>query len=563
MDKQSRIISGTQSIVIAVLTVGIAIVANMIASQVAMPAFDLTENNIYSLSPTSKRAVAELEEPVHAKFFISPDMPPPYHQLQQRVTELLRDYERASGGRFTFEVVIAQPDDKSVEEEAKGLGIRRVAVEKVGEGEVSLRSVYKGVAFVQGSKTKTVADLFTTGSGRYDAFEYEFTKTLLNLSNTKPRVIGIITGLGGPGDYPNFVPSMQQSYQTIYGDLFKVEAVDLSAEGAKVPDSVDALVGINLDGAVPPRAFFAVDQYLQRGGSLGIFQSATGLDAKLAREMMQKLGPNAPIPDVRRPLDFEFGKLLAHYGIKMRQDVVIDRENALATGVVETQAGRAQVSHPANFTMTDLDRTVPFTQNIYAIAMPGPSSIHLRESVLDKAGAKATVVLRSSSQSVRRPDPPQTLQYQQFEEIAPNEKPGPHDIAVVVEGNLPSFYTDQPLPKGVSESDLVKDPKFARIFAVGNAEFFNPGPHVGYSPQLAEIGARFLVSSIEWLAADDSLGQIRSKAQPRLVGEVATSTKERIQYINIVFVPAVFASLGWLIFTLRRRRRDALEARSK
>jgi ABC-type uncharacterized transport system involved in gliding motility auxiliary subunit len=356
---------------------------------------------------------------------------------------------------------------------------------------------------------------------------------------------------------------MKQTYESLYGGLITIEAVDLSADDAKVEDGIDALLAFNLDGPVPPRAFFAVDQYIQRGGSFGIFQSATGLDVKVAREMMKEMGPNAPIPDARRPLDFEFGKLLTHYGIKIRQDIVFDRENALATGTVETPAGRARVSHPANFTMTDIDRTVPFTQNIYAIAMPGPSSIHLRDVVLDKARAKTTVVLQSSSQSSRRPDPPATLQYQQFEEVTRDEVPGPHPVAVVVEGKLPSFYDDQPLPDGVAESDLVTDPKPARVLAVGNAEFFNPGPHVGFDNRLAGIGARFLVASIEWLAANDSLGEIRAKAQPRLVGEVATTIKRRIQYINIIFVPAVFAALGWIIFTLRRRRRDALEERFK
>lgn len=559
MDSKKRILTGTNSIVIVVLTIGLAVVANLLAHELSMRPIDLTENNIYSLSDTSVEAVRNLEEPIHAKFFVTPEMPPPFHMLQQRVTELLRDYETASNGKFTFDVVIADPNDEAVAEEAKGLGIRKSAIQSFDESEISARSVYKGVAFVQGSRTETVDNLVIMGSGQFDSFEYEFTRAILNVQDPEPRTIGLITGLGGPTAFPQFVPAMQQAFEQLYGNLLKVEPIDLSAADATVPQNIDALVAFNLDGDVPPRAFWAVDQYLQRGGSFGIYQSATALDEKVARQMMEKMGPNAPIPDARRPIDFEFGELLAHYGIQMRQDVVIDRENALATGRVETPTGPVAVSHPANFTMTDIDRSVPFTQNIYAVVMPGPASIRIRDQVLDETGAQATVVVQSSSQSVRRLEPPGTLQYQQFKDPIDGEVPGPHPIAVIVEGKLPSYYTENPLPEGVAESDLVADRRPARILAVGNAEFFNARPSIGFSRDLARIGTDFLLGSLEWLAQDDALAEIRGKAQPRLVGEVDVETRRRIQYINIVFVPAVFALVGWGVFTFRRRRRHILE----
>lgn len=559
MDSKKRILTGTNSVVIVILTIGLAILANLLVNELSVRPLDLTQNKIYSLSDASVNAVRNADEPIHAKFFVTPEMPPPFHQLQQRVIELLRDYESASDGNFTFDVIIADPNSEAVAEEAMGLGIRKSAIQSFGESEISARSVYKGVAFVQGSRTEVVDNLVVMGSAEFDSFEYDFTRAILNVQAPEPRTIGLITGLGGPAAFPQFVPAMTGVFDQLYGELLKVEPVDLSAEDATVPDHIDALVAFNLDGKVPPRAFWAVDQYLQRGGSFGIYQSATALDEKVARQLMEKMGPNAPIPDARRPIDFEFGELLTHYGIQMRQDVIIDRENALATGRVETPTGPVAVSHPANFTMTDIDRSVPFTQNIYAVVMPGPSSIRIRDKVLADSGAKATVVVESSAQSVRRPEPPRTLQYQQFTEADPSEIPGPHPVAVIVEGTLPSFYSDNPLPEGVAESQLVKEPKPARILAVGNAEFFNARPAVGFNRELARIGTQFLLGSLEWLAQDDALADIRGKAQPRLVGEVPLKTKRQIQYINIVFVPAVFALLGWGIYSLRRRRRSKLE----
>ena len=46
---------------------------------------------------------------------------------------------------------------------------------------------------------------------------------------------------------------------------------------------------------------------------------------------------------------------------------------------------------------------------------------------------------------------------------------------------------------------------------------------------------------------------------PSFVGEVSASTQRRVQFVNIIFVPACFIMLGVFMYLRRQRRRDALK----
>jgi len=158
-----RVITGSNAVAVIVLSIAIAFVLNIIASQYPMP-LDLTENQIYTLSEASEKAVSTLEEPVVVKAFISPDLPPPLHDLSQNISALLPDYAAASGGKLTYQIISPASDDEEAEEAARGYGIEKVGIGSESEDEVSLRAVYKGIAFIQGDEIEVIKDLRTSGS---------------------------------------------------------------------------------------------------------------------------------------------------------------------------------------------------------------------------------------------------------------------------------------------------------------------------------------------------------------------------------------------------------------
>ncbi|MFB6263252.1 MAG: hypothetical protein ABEL76_06460, partial [Bradymonadaceae bacterium] len=89
-----------------------------------------------------------------------------------------------------------------------------------------------------------------------------------------------------------------------------------------------------------------------------------------------------------------------------------------------------------------------------------------------------------------------------------------------------------------------------RLLVVGSGTFYRPNKQLGYNRRLASLGGQFFVSSIEWLVQDSALTKIRGKSMPPLVGDVPTTVKRKVQFINIAVVPAVFATatgIPWFV----------------
>lgn len=559
MDKRKRILTGTNATIVVALTIVAAVFLNLIVSQYPTT-WDLTEGQIYTLSPASVEAVQNLDEPIEVKVFVSPDMPPPFHRLPQQLSDLLTDYAAHADGKLTYEIIQPSSDDAEAEEAAAGYGIEKVGIGQQTEDEVSLRAVYKGIAFIQGEDIEVIKDLKTTGNPQTDNFEYEFTKALLNLRDTEPRTVAFVAGFGGPASAgPQFVQGVQPVFKQLYGDLIEVETVDLSATPPEIPDKVDALVILNAATPFSDQAKFAIDQFIQGGGSVGWFQSSSVVDQQMMQQLAQQMGGRQNMPTIRKPANTELEELFTHYGLTHNKDLILDRQNGLALGFVMTQQGLARVSHPATFLMNDIDTSLPFTRNVPALAMPAPASITVTATARESENLEVYDVVQTGPASVRQQTPPTSMSYKEFTEPKEGEQPGPFTVAAALQGDVPSYYTDNPLPSGVGEDQLVKESKPARVLVVGSGEFFQPNPNVGFNQQLAGMGGQFLLSSIEWLVQDNALTQIRGKSMPRLIGEVPREVQRKIQFTNIAIVPLLFLAIGYVIMLIRRRRRRSFE----
>jgi ABC-2 type transport system permease protein len=131
-------------------------------------------------------------------------------------------------------------------------------------------------------------------------------------------------------------------------------------------------------------------------------------------------------------------------------------------------------------------------------------------------------------------------------------------VAVAVQGPLPTFYRDAPLPTGRSEAELVPTAQSARLLVVGSGDLVGEYPEAGYSRQLSALGLQFFLNSLEWLAQEGQLGEVRGKAMPRLLTDVPREVQRHMQFINIATVPAFFATLGLFMMLRRRRRKEEL-----
>ncbi len=552
-----KLVSGTLATTSVLVAFGVMVAVNLVASQINAR-IDMTENQIYTLNAASKEAVSTLPSNVEVKVFLSADMPPPLHTIRDSISDTLDEYKAASGGRLSFQI-FEPKEDEEVDEDARGYGCEKVAIGQQTENEVSLRAVYKCVAFVMGDEQEVITDLRVSGIPGQDNLEYEFTKALLNLSATEVRKVGFVAGFGGPADNPQFAAGAEGAFTQLYGELLAPVSVDLKGQPV-VPSDVVALVLINPDVAFTPDALFALDQFLQRGGSIAWFQSATAVDLEIQQQLMEQMrGQMGQLPEIRKSIDPGLNTLFETYGMRHNQDLVMDRANGMAYGMIMTANGPAPVSHPATFQITDIDRSLPFLANSPPVVLPAPSSITLADNLSEREDLKVYQALRSAPSAVCRQNAPTSFNaFQEFMQESTDEVQGTYLVAAAIEGVLPSYYTTNPLPEGRTEDQLVRSPKSARILIVGSGEFFSPVHAIGYDERLAAVGQQLLFSSIEWLAQDDALSTIRAKSLPKFVGEVSKERQRNIQVVNIAIVPLMFLTIGYFMFSRRRRRRNSI-----
>lgn len=554
---RTKLSQNANVVVLAGLSLAIVIVVNAGFSQVFWR-YDLTANKIYTLSPASVAAAENLSTPVEVRAFISPDLPPPFHTLAQQVDELLMEYMARSGGKISYRIISPESEEDAAES-ARGYGIEPVAIGLQTEASVAYRAVFKGIAFTNGERVETIPDLVMTGRPELDSFEYEFTRALLNLERQEAQKIGLLTGAGGPGHEAEFARALAPFFAQFYGDLLIVEPVEIGP-GELIPEDIQALIILNITRDLSPDALFALDHFLQRGGNVGWFQSGGVLNEELFEELaarMREEGINQWVPRFRRPLETNLSEYFKTLGLELRSDGVIDRERALSLGMVMSEHGPVQVSHPATFSITDINRELPFARPFSTLVMPLPSTIVVHPQRTGE-GVEIFEILRTAESSRRLPVPPVRPNYEELIREQPGEEPGPFTIGAALQGRFRSYYEREPLPPGRGEADLVRDPQEARVLIVGSGDFIGEDQELGYVGAPSALGVQFFLSIIEWLAEADELGEIRGKAMPELLVEVPKETQRSIQFINIVCVPALFLMLGTFMMRRRRKRKEAL-----
>ncbi len=257
---------GASKGVVALVLVG-AIAASSVIILANLPLrCDMTAEKLYTLSNGSKAVLGQLTEDVTFKYYVSTssaEMPMALKTYSQQVGNLLKEYERAGGGRLVVETYDPKPDSDA-EEWAQRYGVEPQTVNPFGQG------IYFGVVAVCGDREETLGVL----SPRTEStLEYDLTRLVTRVAWPERPVIGVMTSLpdvmGGEMN-----PMMMQMGQrppqgwAAFTELAKdydVRTVDTDAE--KIDDDVKTLVVLHPKN-LSDKALYAIDQFVLRGGKL-------------------------------------------------------------------------------------------------------------------------------------------------------------------------------------------------------------------------------------------------------------------------------------------------------
>jgi len=284
---------------------------------------DLTENRLFTLSQGTRNLLSSLQAPIKLRLYFSKKLASDAGGVTgyaQRVQELLEQYVARSKGKITLEVVDPQPYTEE-EDQAGGFGLHGVPISAGGE------LLYFGLVGTNSTDQEEAIPFLD--ERQEDSLEYDVTRLVYTLSNSKKRVIGLLTKLPMEGNpmarFTN--PDAESDPWAIVGEmrkLFEVRTVSPTAE--KIDADIDVLMVAHPQG-VSPQTLYAVDQYVLGGGKVLAF-----VDPYCeAQEVRQD--PSNPMAAMMANRASDLGPLLGAWGLEMQpDDIAGDRDSAMRVG---------------------------------------------------------------------------------------------------------------------------------------------------------------------------------------------------------------------------------------
>ena len=536
MNRQTFILYA--SILLGVLF-AVLVTVNIIFSQVTTARWDLTSDGQFTLSPATSRLLGDLEDKVRIKVFLSKNLPAPDNMLYQNTRDLLAEFEAASHGRLTFEII--EPESKTDEEIAKGFGLRRVAISQKDEQQRSMRMVFKGLTVIYRDAAETIPELRAS-----DNLEYLIAKSIVNLTAPEKKTVGILTGFGGLAESPILRDSMAEVFTEVFGKRIQTEPVKVDEHCQLVPKP-NALIMLNLETPLDECARYAIEQASFRGTALAILQSPTRGDYRQ---------PDQP----RINSESNPNEILRMTGVQFRRDLLLDRTHNLV-GTQYTEDDAIPVSLPALPIITDLDKTHPITQNLTALVLPFSGTLAIDEATIAAHHAQLTKLASSAPEAVSRPSGGD-IAVDALQNPRSDETPGPHPLIVTLLTSQDSQFNGK-LPAAADASLYLSHADEVRYWIVPDGEFLFVNKIIGYTDNFAKFGIHLFVNATEWLVQDTALIEIRNRELPQMIQKPEKNVQKRIIWLNVIGVPALVVILMIGVRIWRKRRQKAIERRFK
>jgi ABC-type uncharacterized transport system involved in gliding motility auxiliary subunit len=247
--------------VVALLAALIAV--NFIASAFNLRA-DLTQGDVYTLSPGTRKVLARLEAPVKLRLYYSQGseaVPVGLKTFAKRVEDLLSEYKAAGAGKVIVEKFNPEPDSDA-EDSAQLDGIE-AQLTNTGE------KFYLGLSIAFLDQKAAIPVL---APDRERLLEYDITRGIAQVGETKKPVVGVMSALPVMGRSLDPIRKQQPTEAWVLIQelkrIFDVKEVKLDA--AKIDDEIKVLLVIHPRN-LPEETEYAIDQYVLRGGKLIAF----------------------------------------------------------------------------------------------------------------------------------------------------------------------------------------------------------------------------------------------------------------------------------------------------
>ncbi|HEX2524768.1 MAG TPA: Gldg family protein [Geminicoccus sp.] len=314
------------------------------------PRLDLTENRQFTLSEGTRHMLANIQEPVQLRFYLSSSLResnPYLWAYAQQARDILEGFAEAASGKIELQVIDPQPFSQE-EDRATGFGLQPVTAPD------------QSVAFlgVAGSNTTDDVSAIPLLSPERERFlEYDLTRLVFDLSRPDKPVLGIITGLPLEGNEQNG----QQPWQILTQLRQFYDVRMLTGEEYVIDPAIQVLMLVQPDD-LPEQNLYAIDQFVMRGGRVLAFADPF---SEAAQAQVQAAG------DFAAKID----GLLKSWGAELVADRIAADPDAARQVSVPQPDGRQQVLPYLPWLSLDTDNVDPgdpAVANLEVINMMSP-----------------------------------------------------------------------------------------------------------------------------------------------------------------------------------------------
>ncbi len=334
-----------------VLVAAILVLVNVIA-QGNFLRLDLTEGKEFTVSDATKDILRDLDDLVTITVYISEELPMQLSTLRQQISDLLDEYRNYGRGRIQVDFVDPSSDPE-IEQRMRSLGIPQITAQTLERDQFQSVNIYLGMRISYLDKQEVIPVVQDTYT-----LEYDLTSAILKVASDRTYKVGVLTG-PTQHDLNTELTGLKELLQ----NQFTVVPVDLGDGEREVPPDTDLLI-VPGPRDVPDRVEYQIDQYLMGGGKIIFMMDAIELAAGGGLQAT--------------PIQSGIEDLLAHYGVRVQNALVLDR-TANATASFSSGYVRYQLPYPywVKAVPDLLNAEHPITNRLESVVLPWTASLEL------------------------------------------------------------------------------------------------------------------------------------------------------------------------------------------
>ena len=566
-------------IVAFLVTVVIVVLVNVIGSYV-FTRFDLTSEKRYTLSPTTKEILNDLNDYVYFKVYLEGDFPAGFKKLRREAKEMLDEF-RAYSKFIDYEFINPSESADAAERNETykqlyqaGLNPTDVVV-KNRDGSSKQMVIWPGALVSYRNNTEIAIDLLENqiGQSSEQALNASMQNLEFRLIDAVKKVIRLqkpnIAFIEGHGELSeqevhDIAQTLAQNYNVVRLEIDgKIDALmhrtqDEESDVKAFP-SYDAIIIAKPTQPFDERDKFLIDQYIMHGGKVlwmvePVYATMDSLQSQESTIGLEQ--------------DLNLDDMLFKYGVRLNRDLLLDLTCAslpIRTGQV---AGQAQLEFFRwyYFPLLQAASEHPMVRNMNAIKADFVSSMDATTSANDIE----QVPLLKTSDYTKVSGTPVFITLAMLRQ-APDKRmfaSKGKNVAYLLKGSFPSLYANR-IPQEIAEdngTNFMEESIPTAMIVVADGDIIRnqidiktrkPLP-LGFDQytQNTYANKEFIENAIGYLVEGEGMIDIRSRElKVRLLDDTKINRERtKWQVVNTLLPIAVIIALGFVMAFIRKKK---------